>query len=59
MTKRILALIMIWFIMNIMSLQSAFGQDKPRLLLRVDDIGMCHAVNLAMKQLAETGIPWL
>ncbi|WP_461490865.1 ChbG/HpnK family deacetylase [Pontibacter sp. HJ8] len=29
----------------------------PQLLLRVDDIGMNHAVNLGVKQLAETGIP--
>jgi predicted glycoside hydrolase/deacetylase ChbG (UPF0249 family) len=29
----------------------------PRLLLRVDDIGMNHAVNLGVKQLAETGMP--
>jgi predicted glycoside hydrolase/deacetylase ChbG (UPF0249 family) len=30
----------------------------PHLLLRVDDIGMNHAVNLGVKQLAETGIPF-
>lgn len=30
----------------------------PRLLLRIDDDGMNHSVNLAVKQLAETGIPF-
>jgi predicted glycoside hydrolase/deacetylase ChbG (UPF0249 family) len=46
----------VWVIL--MFSQVALGQDKSKLLLlrRVDDIGMCHSVNLAMKQLAETGI---
>lgn len=33
-------------------------QQLPKLLLRVDDIGMNHAVNMAVKKLAETGIPF-
>jgi len=36
--------------------QAGLGQDKSKLLLRIDDIGMCHSVNMAMKQLAETGV---
>jgi predicted glycoside hydrolase/deacetylase ChbG (UPF0249 family) len=32
--------------------------DKPRLLIRCDDIGMCHAVNMATKQMIKTGIPF-
>jgi hypothetical protein len=34
-------------------------QDRPRpeLLIRIDDIGMNHSVNLALQQIAETGIP--
>jgi predicted glycoside hydrolase/deacetylase ChbG (UPF0249 family) len=31
--------------------------DKATLMVRCDDIGMCHAVNVAAKELAETGIP--
>jgi predicted glycoside hydrolase/deacetylase ChbG (UPF0249 family) len=30
----------------------------PRVLLRIDDDGMNHSVNAAVKQLAETGIPF-
>lgn len=30
----------------------------PQLLLRIDDIGMNHATNLAIKKVAETGIPF-
>lgn len=36
---------------------SAQQQQLPSLLLRVDDIGMNHAVNLGVKRLAETGMP--
>jgi predicted glycoside hydrolase/deacetylase ChbG (UPF0249 family) len=32
--------------------------DKPRLIIRCDDIGMCHAVNMATKQMIKTGIPF-
>jgi predicted glycoside hydrolase/deacetylase ChbG (UPF0249 family) len=37
---------------------SAQKKHLPDLLLRVDDIGMNHAVNMGLKQLAETGIPF-
>ena len=30
----------------------------PELLLRIDDIGMNHSVNMAMQQIAEAGIPF-
>lgn len=33
----------------------AFGDGKIRLVIRMDDIGMNHAVNQAFKQIAETG----
>lgn len=32
--------------------------EQVRLLLRCDDVGMCHAVNVATKQLIDTGIPF-
>ncbi len=33
-------------------------QQLPKLLLRIDDIGMNHSVNLAVKKLAEANIPF-
>jgi len=40
------------------SLSGLFAQDEiTTLMVRCDDIGMCHAVNVAAKELAETGIP--
>ena len=35
----------------------AFAQSKTPILIRCDDIGMCHSVNVAAKQVLETGIP--
>jgi predicted glycoside hydrolase/deacetylase ChbG (UPF0249 family) len=39
-----------------------FGQSPPEeqkvILIRCDDIGMCHSVNLAMKKLIDSGIPF-
>ena len=32
-------------------------EDMTTLMVRCDDIGMCHAGNVASKELAETGIP--
>jgi len=32
--------------------------DPTLMLIRCDDIGMCHAVNMAAKQLIQTGIPF-
>ena len=33
------------------------SNDKISILIRCDDIGMCHSVNVAAKQVLETGIP--
>lgn len=36
----------------------AFSQnDKTEILIRCDDIGMCHSVNMAIQKVLETGIP--
>jgi predicted glycoside hydrolase/deacetylase ChbG (UPF0249 family) len=37
--------------------QSSPGEPTPIVLIRCDDIGMCHAVNMAVKKVFETGIP--
>lgn len=34
------------------------GNNPPQLLLRLDDNGMNHSVTMAIKQVAETGIPF-
>ena len=44
------------------SVSTAFAQKNknklPELLLRIDDIGMNHATNMAIEQLAKTGMPF-
>lgn len=37
---------------------AAQGRPTPELLLRLDDIGMNHSLNMAMKEVAERGIPF-
>jgi predicted glycoside hydrolase/deacetylase ChbG (UPF0249 family) len=36
---------------------SLTSAQPPELLLRCDDIGMCHTVNMAIQQVLESGIP--
>lgn len=46
------------FILSILLAQATIAQaDKIPVLIRCDDIGMCHSVNMAAKQVLETGIP--
>ena len=33
-------------------------QENVRYLIRLDDMGMCHSVNVAIEQVAETGMPF-
>lgn len=42
----------------LMQLVLSAQADPPRLLLRLDDNGMNHSVTMAIKQVAETGIPF-
>jgi predicted glycoside hydrolase/deacetylase ChbG (UPF0249 family) len=50
--KRIFCLIII-----LLTVSTVFAETKPAtLMVRCDDIGMCHAVNVAARELAETGI---
>lgn len=48
-------LLLITFFYSIFS--SAQNKDKIPVLIRCDDIGMCHSVNVAAKQVLKTGIP--
>lgn len=43
-------------IATVTSGQDTAGGTSPELLIRCDDIGMCHSVNLAVEELAKTGI---
>lgn len=36
---------------------TARAQSAPEILLRLDDIGMNHSVNMAVEEVARTGIP--
>lgn len=42
---------------SIASLAQSSGSEKTAVLIRCDDIGMCHSVNIAAKQVLETGMP--
>ena len=33
------------------------GTDAPRMIIRTDDIGFCHGVNMAFKRVAQLRIP--
>ncbi|MDB5019207.1 MAG: hypothetical protein JWQ28_334 [Pedobacter sp.] len=49
------------FFLSLFLLQSASAQNVgqlPRLMLRLDDIGMNHSVNMAMKKVADTKMPF-
>jgi hypothetical protein len=42
----------------IVSTAAAQPQQPAQALIRCDDIGMCHSVNMALKELLDTGIPF-
>jgi chitin disaccharide deacetylase len=46
--------------LTILILSAATAQPLPpaRALIRCDDIGMCHSVNMALKEVLDTGIPF-
>jgi len=56
--KKYWLLNMLLGILSWMFFQSSQLDAQTRLLIRCDDIGMCHAVNMAAKKLIEAGIPF-
>ena len=42
----------------IVSLATAQAQPRREMLLRRDDIGMCHSVNMALQQGVDAGLPF-
>src|SRR5258707_4186547 len=49
-----------FILLIIVHINTSFAQTSPKLpqlLIRLDDIGMNHSVNMAAEKVAETGIP--
>lgn len=57
MMKHLITIITFCFFSTIISAQNNDPSNKIPILIRCDDIGMCHAVNMAAKKVLETGIP--
>lgn len=55
---RVSVSLMLSFIVSLTSLASQAEESQPKLILRVDDIGMTHATNVGLRELAEKGIPF-
>ena len=56
--KKYWLLNMLLSILSWMFIQSPQLDAQTRLLIRCDDIGMCHAVNMAAKKIIEAGVPF-
>ena len=56
-SKCLIFVLLLVLILSIKCEKSAL-KDEALLLIRCDDIGMCHAVNQAVKEVVETGIPF-
>jgi len=51
--------IVVALLASISALSSAADDERPKqLLIRCDDVGMSHTVNMAVRQLIETGVPF-
>jgi hypothetical protein len=55
--KNSLLLVSFLFFSSISFSQQNKSAEKIPILIRCDDIGMCHSVNMAAKQVLQTGIP--
>ena len=55
--KRLLLLLNLSLSLLSSSVLAQKDETKIPILLRLDDIGMCHSVNVAAKKVLETGIP--
>ncbi len=51
-------LILFIFLLSLFLFQFSRVEAQTKLLIRCDDIGMCHAVNMATMKLLETGMPF-
>src|ERR1700744_5212664 len=57
MKKLFMLCFFILVIVNGINTASAQTTKLPQLLIRLDDIGMNHSVNMALRKMAETGLP--
>ena len=48
----------ILFVIIVLMFASSQANAQTKLLIRCDDTGMCHTVNMAVEKLIETGIPF-
>jgi chitin disaccharide deacetylase len=48
----------IFIVIFVLIFASSQANAQTKLLIRCDDIGMCHTVNMAVEKLIETGIPF-
>jgi predicted glycoside hydrolase/deacetylase ChbG (UPF0249 family) len=55
--KHLPVILFFCFLSSTLSAQNDNSAGKIPILIRCDDIGMCHAVNVAAKEVLETGIP--
>ncbi len=55
--KQLIVIITLCFFSLLSYAQNEKPDSKIPVLIRCDDIGMCHAVNMAAKEVLETGIP--
>lgn len=55
--KKLLLSLLLPAAMITCSAQPVTTDTKTDILIRCDDIGMCHSVNMAVKQVLQTGIP--
>jgi hypothetical protein len=55
----IVIVIVVALLASISELSSAADDERPKqLLIRCDDVGMSHTVNMAVRELIETGVPF-
>ena len=58
MEKNYQFILVILLVLTTMVFSPSKTNAQTKLLIRCDDIGMCHTVNMAVKKLIETGIPF-
>ena len=55
--KNLFAIISLFIFCTFSNAQPDAQEKKIPILIRCDDIGMCHSVNMAAKQVLESGLP--